>query len=63
MKKLAAVALCFVSLFSNANEPEEVVVKARQVKIVLECLSKNHKQHPITGHWYYVKKEEKKKKA
>lgn len=65
MKKLAFVALCFLSSFASANDVEEVVVKARQVKIVIEWkLSENHKQNPITGSWYYVEeKKEKKDKA
>ena len=54
MKNLALVALCFLSTFASANEMEEVVVKARQVRIVLVKLSENHVQNPITGHWRYV---------
>jgi len=63
MKHLAVVALCLFSTFASASEIEEVVVKARQVRIVLIKLSENHRQHPITGDWYYVeeKKEEKTK--
>ena len=63
MKNLAVVALCFLSTFASANEIEEVVVKARQVKIVLTKLSENHKQNPITGNWHYVEKKEVKDKA
>jgi hypothetical protein len=61
MKHLAIVALCLFSSFTSASEIEEVVVKARQVRIVLVKLSENHRQNPITGNWYYVeqKKEEK----
>jgi len=54
MKNLAVVALCFLSTFASADEVEEVVVKARQVKIVMEKLSETHKQNPITGDWYYI---------
>jgi hypothetical protein len=54
MKNLAVIALCFLSTFASADEVEEVVVKARQVKIVMEKLSETHKQNPITGNWYYV---------
>ena len=54
MKNLAVIALCFFSTFASANEIEEVVVKARQVRIVLVKLSENHVQNPITGHWRYV---------
>jgi hypothetical protein len=60
MKKLAIVALCFFSSFSSAKDIEEVVVKARQVELVIAKLSENHKQNPVTGNWHYVeeKKEE-----
>jgi hypothetical protein len=63
MKHLAVVALCLFSTFASASEIEEVVVKARQVRIVFIKLSENHRQNPITGNWYYVeeKKEEKTK--
>ena len=63
MKHLAIVALCLFSTFVSASEIEEVVVKARQVRIVLIKLSENHRQDPATGNWYYVeeKKEEKTK--
>ena len=63
MKHLAIIALCFLSSFASANEIEEVVVKARQVKIVLIKLSENHKQNPVTGNWYYVEEEKVKDKA
>ena len=59
MKKLAIVALCFFSSFSSAKDIEEVVVKARQIELVIAKLSENHKQNPITGNWHYI--EEKKK--
>ena len=64
MKNTAIVALCFLSTFASANEVEEVVVKARQVRVVLDWkLSEKHKQNPITGDWYYIeeKKEDKEK--
>lgn len=54
MRKLAIFALCFLSSIATAGEIEEVVVKARQVKIVLTKLSLHHKQNPFTGNWYYV---------
>jgi hypothetical protein len=54
MRKLAMFALCFLSSIATAGEIEEVVVKARQVKIVLNKLSLHHKQNPFTGNWYYV---------
>ena len=56
MKNMAVLALCLVSSFVSADEIEEVVVKARQVKIVMEKLSENHRQNPVTGNWYYVEK-------
>lgn len=59
MKNLAVIALCFFSSFSSAQDIEEVVVKARQIKIVIAKLSETHKQNPITGSWHYI--EEKKK--
>jgi hypothetical protein len=59
MKNWAIVALCFFSSLASANDFEEVVVKARQVKVVLEWkLAENHKQNPITGNWHYVEKEQ-----
>ena len=63
MKHLAVVALCLFSSFASASEIEEIVVKARQVRVVLVKLSENHRQDPATGNWYYVeeKKEEKTK--
>ena len=63
MKHLAIVALCLFSSFASASGIEEIVVKARQVRVVLVKLSENHRQDPATGNWYYVeeKKEEKTK--
>lgn len=58
MKNMVVLALCLVSSFVSADEIEEVVVKARQVKIVMEKISENHRQNPITGNWYYVEKKE-----
>ena len=65
MKNMAIVALCFLSTFAGANDVEEVVVKARQVKIVLDWkLAEKHKQDPVTGNWHYVEqKKESDKKA
>jgi hypothetical protein len=62
MKNLAVVALCFLSTFASANEIEEVVVKARQIRVVLVKLVETHEQNPITGNWYYVEKKEEKEK-
>lgn len=67
MKKLAVVALCFFSSFASAKDIEEVVVKARQIELVIAKLSETHKQDPITGNWHYIEvkkeKETSKKKA
>lgn len=63
MKKLAIVALCFFSSFSSAKDIEEVVVKARQVELVIAKLSENHKQDPVTGNWHYVEEKKKKKET
>ena len=60
MKKLAIVALCFFSSFSSAKDIEEVVVKARQIELVIAKLSENHKQNPITGNWHFVEAKKKK---
>jgi hypothetical protein len=55
MKNLAIIALCLLSSFASANEIEEVVVKARQIKIVLNWkLGEMHKQNPITKNWHYT---------
>lgn len=63
MKAMAIVALCFLSSFASANSLEEVVVKARQVKIVVDWkLSDKHKQNPVTKDWYYVEEKEKKER-
>jgi len=62
MKNLAVVALCFLSTFASANEIEEVVVKARQIRVVLVKLAETHEQNPITGNWYYVEKKKEKQK-
>ena len=53
MKRLAIVAICFFSSFASATEIEEVVIKARQIKIVFEKLADKHRQDPKTGDWYY----------
>lgn len=64
MKNTAIVALCFLSTFASANEVEEVVVKARQVRVVLDWkLSEKHKQNPITGDWHYVEEKVKENKG
>lgn len=46
--------LCLLSSIVSAKEPEEVLVVARRIEIVLNALEENHRQHPITGNWYYV---------
>lgn len=60
MKRLAIVALCFFSSFSSAKDIEEVVVKARQIELVIIKLSENHKQDPVTGNWHYIEVEKEK---
>jgi hypothetical protein len=62
MKNLAFVALCFFSSLACAHDIEEVTVTARRIEIVLEKLSENHVQNPITGNWHYVEEEEKEDK-
>lgn len=59
MKNWAIVALCLFSSFASANEMEEIVVKARQVRIVLQKLSDVHVQDPVTKEWHYVERQEK----
>ena len=54
MKNLAIVALCFFSTFASASDIEEVVVKARHVRIVMVKLAETHVQDPKTGDWHYV---------
>jgi hypothetical protein len=59
MKRLAIVALCFFSSLTSAKDIEEVVVKARQIELVIAKLSENHKQNPITGNWHYIQEKKK----
>jgi hypothetical protein len=54
MKRMAIIALCLLSSFASAKDIEEVVVKATRIRIVIDHISKSHKQDPITGNWYYV---------
>ena len=54
MKHLAVLALCLLSSFASAKDIEEIVVKATRIRIVIDHLSKHHKQNPITGNWHYV---------
>jgi hypothetical protein len=63
MKRLAIVALCFFSSLTSAKDIEEVVVKARQIELVIAKLSENHKQNPITGNWHYIEEKKKKKET
>lgn len=55
MKRLAVVAMCLLSSFANAKDIEEVVVKAQRIRIVIDHISKHHKQNPFTGNWHYVR--------
>lgn len=60
MKTWAVFALCLISSFASAKDIEEVVVKARQIRVVLIALNETHRQNPITGNWHYVAKSERK---
>ena len=59
MENLAVIALCLLSSFASAKDIEELVVTAKRIRIVIEHLSTNHKQNPITGNWHYVQVAEK----
>ena len=64
MKNWAIVCLCLVSSFTSANEIEEVVVKARQIKIILDWkVSNKHKQNVITKEWHYAADKEDKRES
>lgn len=63
MRKLAIIALCFFSSFTSAKDIEEVVVKARQIELVIAKLSETHKQNPITGNWHYIEVKKEKEKS
>ena len=52
MKKWALCALCFFSSMAQANDIEEVVVVARQVRIVLLNIVDTHRYNPVTQKWY-----------
>jgi len=52
MKKWALCALCFFSSMAQANDIEEVVVVARQVRIVLLNIVDTHRYNPVTQRWY-----------
>ena len=54
MKNLAVIALCLFSSVVSAKDIEELVVTAKRVRVVIEHISSNHKQNPITGNWHYV---------
>jgi hypothetical protein len=63
MKRLAIIALLFLSPFTSATEIEEVVVKAPRIVIALEKLAETHKKNPVTGNWHYIEKKESRKRA
>jgi hypothetical protein len=54
MRNLAIIALCLFSSVVSAEDIEELVVTAKRVRVVIEHISSNHKQNPITGNWHYV---------
>lgn len=54
MRNLAIIALCLFSSVVSAKDIEELVVTAKRLRVVIEHVSTNHKQHPITGNWHYV---------
>ena len=58
MKRLAVLALCLFSSLANAKDIEEVVVVARQFRIVLISIQDTHQYNPITRMWYYDAKME-----
>ena len=59
MKKLAIVALCFFSSFSQASDIEEVVVVARQIRVVLLSIADTHRFDAKTQSWHYDASKEK----
>ena len=59
MKKLALTALCFFSSFAQASDIEEVVVVARQVRIVLLSIVDTHRYDARTQMWVYDAAKEK----
>jgi len=61
MKRLI-IALCFVSSFATATEIEEIVVTARQLKIIMPKVEDIHVQNVLTKNWYYSEAKQKKEK-
>lgn len=59
MKKLAIAALCFFSSFAQASEMEEMVVVARQVRIVLLAINETHHYDVFSRSWVYDAAKEK----
>ena len=53
MKRLVVLGLCLLSSLASAKEIEEVVVVARQVKVILINIKETHRFNPITQKWYY----------
>lgn len=53
MKKLAVMALCFFSSLAQASDIEEVVVVARQIRIVLVALNETHRYDAFSKVWVY----------
>lgn len=53
MKKLAVMALCFFSSIAQASDMEEVVVVARQIRIVLLAIHDTHRYDVFSKVWVY----------
>ena len=53
MKKLAIAALCFFSSFAQASDMEEMVVVARQIRIVLLAINETHRYDVFSKTWHY----------
>ena len=53
MKQLAIAALCFFSSFAQASDMEEMVVVARQIRIVLLAINETHRYDAFSKTWHY----------
>ena len=53
MRRIAVLALCLLSSLASAKDIEEVVVTARQFRVILLNIQDTHKYNPITRRWYY----------
>lgn len=59
MKKLAIAAICFFSSFAQASDIEEMVVVARQIRIVLLAINETHHYDAYSKSWIYDAAKEK----